>query len=200
MALTYKVLFPSISTCETPPCCTSRAEPSWVRPCLKKLSVYGNNDNCGPAGRRNAVVESRSVLLPSPAFRQASVNSDAICSAKTPSPCMRTPKRASFSLPPRIARIRLRILAFFVGACWLNQSSNSGPIHTAIGAGHTQQTGPPPARRQQESRAFRDRSALGSPAPLIPTPAPQIGRALLWQPVGGSAGRHAAPGRGREVR
>jgi len=60
-------------------------------------------------GRRKAAVANWKSLRCNPALRQPNVNSAAMWSAKTPSPCMRTPNRASFSCPPRSARMRCRI-------------------------------------------------------------------------------------------
>ena len=77
--------------------CPSRAvHSSGWKACAHVLRVnalFGqpNKVNWGPIGRRKASVESAGVELVRPACRQASLNNDAICSAKTPSPRIRLP-------------------------------------------------------------------------------------------------------------
>ena len=68
--------------------------------------------NCAGPGLRNAFTESFGRRVFSRAFRQHIWNSSEICSAYAPLPCIRVPKFGSFSLPPRISRIRFKNLLF----------------------------------------------------------------------------------------
>lgn len=79
-----------------------------------------------PDGRRKASVESAGAVLASLACRQASLNSEAICSANISPPRIRLPNWLSFNCPLRIARTRLSTLSFLVGTCSSSHGSNKG--------------------------------------------------------------------------
>src|SRR5439155_25358500 len=74
-------------------------------PCPRPF-FYGKSESCRSRGPRNEPIESLGVLPIKPALRQAKENSDEICLASTPSPFIRETKRESYSLPPRVERIR----------------------------------------------------------------------------------------------
>jgi len=88
--------------------------------------AYSKREVWAGAGRRNAAVERWRSRRPIPAFRHVREKSPAICLAKIPSPFIREPNRGSFSLPPRMARIRFSTLLFLALRCCVSHASKSG--------------------------------------------------------------------------
>ncbi len=94
---------------------------------------HGGQVQVAPYQRLSCIVDLRNDAVescgrfPIPARRQPTVKSDAICSARIPSPVMRVCHLELLSLPlPRKSRMRPRIFSFRAGKCSSSQCSKSG--------------------------------------------------------------------------